>query len=166
MADLLFLHFIFFAIGCSRTDWYYNDLWRSMEDLWKYVDDCSYVLLGKARLKSRYLFAISANWKTGAFDLAVAEAINVWRANTEKYSNKVRKLLRGGIQSQPLLFSGIFHTTLERNLEEAHFSTRLKPSDVYRFSQWRFIPASKVFCDEHGTLCPLVFVQLFVLDDA
>jgi len=91
--------------------------------------------------------------RTGAFALVVAEPINVWRANTGKYSNKVRKLSprRGYNRSRYFLVE--FFTPRSNEISKRRISQReLKPSDVYRFSQWRFILASKVFCDGRGIL--------------
>lgn len=63
-----------------------------------------------------------------------------------KYSNKVRKLLlsRGGLLSRASLFTGFFSPRLSETSKRRIFQ-RLKLSDVYRFSRWRFILASKVF---------------------
>lgn len=76
-----------------------------------------------------------------------------------KYSNKVRKLLpsRGGLLSRVSLFTGFFSPRLSEASKRRIFQ-RLKLSDVYRFSRWRFILASKVFRGAAGTrhsaVCP------------
>lgn len=78
---------------------------------------------------------------------------------TGKY--KVRKLLPRRDTTGSVTFYRIFLTTLERSLEAAHFSMWLKLSDVYRFSQWRFILASKVSAAGTAVCLPCSFDSLY-----
>lgn len=154
--------------------WYRYDLWSSPT---KYIDNCLCVFWSRAKLvlRSRCLFGVyhRAGSKRGEERRGAArkpfrsrrwKPINVCRANG-KHWETLEQSMEAFSEAEYYHVTSFRHFLwdfshhVERSLEAGHFSTWLKLSDVYRFSQWRFILASKVFRGGHGSLA-LIFARL------
>jgi len=120
---------------------------------------CLHIFWSRTHLWSRCLFGDVSS--ALSFSSLGTDKCMTTNTRTGKYSNKVRKLLPRRDTIGSITFYGIFLTTLERSLEAAHFSTWLKLSDVYWFSQWHFILASKVFRDGYGFASHYSFGSLY-----
>lgn len=127
--------------GWLISAWFIKFFWRNAQGwlLSSIHERSSFAIYNTSSYRQTVIVESRYKCMTSKYLRILEPRYNIPRRDAEEYYRKRH-------------FYGIFLTMLGRILDAAYFSTRLKLSDVYRFSQWRFIFARKVFRGGYSTL--------------